>query len=128
MAFDSTPDVLVVWLHFKAAFEDGEVYHERITLALDDVAGQDLIRPWISQPTIVVFGRKDVCLDLVICQLTCVEIDGEIFLESPHLNIVIDVFEELLVADADLSVYKVGAQLELACLLLVRQMLPVELI
>ena len=128
MPFDSATDVLVVWLHFKVAFEDWEVDHERVTLSLDDVAGQDLIGPWVSQPTIVVFGREDVCLDLVVGQLTCVEVDGEVLFERPHFNIVIDVFEELLVADADLSVYQVGAQLELASLLLVGQMLPVELI
>ena len=107
MSLNSFSEVLVVWLDVEITFEDWEVYYEWVTLALDNVTSQYLICSWIHESAVVVLFWEDIGVNLVICEFTHVQIDGEVFLECLHFDIVIDVLEKLLVADADFSVNQI---------------------
>ena len=98
--------------------EDGEVNDERVALASDYILSYYLVGARVRYFTKVDVRRKDVGLDLVLRDLTRVQLQDEVFLECLHGVIFLEVCEDSLVTDGYLTVDKVIADLILACLLL----------
>ena len=108
--------------------KDWEVNDERIALASDYILSYYLVGARVRYFTKVDVRRKDVSLDLVLRDLTCVQLQDEIFLKRLHGVIFLEVREDSFVADGYLTVDKVIADLILACLLLQRDVLLVKLV
>ena len=108
--------------------EDWEVNDERVALASDYILSYYLVGAGIRYFTKVDVRRKNIGLDLVLRDLTRVQLQDEVFLERLHGVVFLEMCEDSLVTDGNLTVDKVIADLILACLLLQRDVLLVELV
>ena len=108
--------------------ENWEVNDERIALASNYILSYYLVGTGVRNLTKVDVRWKDIGLNLVFRDLTCVQLQYEVFLECFHSVVFLKVCENGLVTDGDLTVDKVIADLILACLLLQRDVLLVELV
>ena len=64
--------------------ENREVHDKGVALPRDDVLCNHGVSPWVCHLAKVKVGWKDVCLDLIISDLTRVKLNDEVFLESSH--------------------------------------------
>ena len=111
-----------------AGVEHREVHHEWVAFACDQILSDHLVGARVCNFAKVDVAREDVRLNLVICDLTGVQLHDEVLLEDLHRVVFLQVGEDLLGADRDLRVDHITAQLILPGLLFQRYMLLVELV
>ena len=100
-----------------ACVEHWKVHHKWVAFACDQILSDHLISARVGNLTKVDVAWQNMRLNLVISDLTCVELHDEVFLEDLHRVIFLKVGKDLLGADRDLSVDNITAQLILPSLL-----------
>ena len=87
--------------------EHWEVHSEGVAFARNNILSDHLIGPRVLHFAEVKVTGEDKGLDLVVSDLTGVELHNKILLERLHLVVFLQVREDLLVANGDLGVDQV---------------------